>query len=140
MSQARELRLDLRIPVRADRHQPVDPDFVSAALHAGLQELHDEGQPADLARRRVLGRIGLVLVRVADEDERPGRIGRQSGAPAFWPICPTRSVRQGGWRRRAAATCHAANAASDFDRGRQIPASRGNDSARSGMTAGGDSI
>ena len=70
------LGLDFRAPVRAARHQPVHPDFVSAALLARPQKPHDEAQPADLARGEILGRIRLVEMRVADEDERPGRIGR----------------------------------------------------------------
>ena len=39
-------------------------------LHARLQELHHEGQPSDLALGRLLRRIRLIEVCVADEDER----------------------------------------------------------------------
>ena len=83
MSHARSLRLDLRVPVRAARHQPVHPDFEFAALHARPQKFHDEAQPADLARAGCSGGSGSSSVRVADEDERLGRIGRHVlGAPA----------------------------------------------------------
>jgi hypothetical protein len=65
--------LDLRLPDLADRHEVGDPDFVSAALHAGAQKLHDEAEPAWLRRR-----IRLVDMGVGDEDDRLDRLGKES--------------------------------------------------------------
>jgi hypothetical protein len=81
---AADLRLDLRISVRATRHETVHRHFIFAALHAWAQKFQDEAQPT-----RLLRWIRLIAMRVADEDERLGRIGRHRESRSRQkPGCP----------------------------------------------------
>src|SRR5208337_3999108 len=77
-----EVALDFRAPVVAAVHQPVRPDLDGALLLGGPEIAGHERKPFDLAIGRLLG---LVRVRIADENDRPiwgSRHDRNAGESA----------------------------------------------------------
>src|SRR5208283_1832752 len=87
-----QLARDLPLPVGTPGHHRVDPDFDCAVLDRWLQIAGHERQPPDIALGRLLR---LVLVGVADDDERLFRLGRHGNSIAG-PASAGVSTSQGG--------------------------------------------
>jgi hypothetical protein len=108
-----KLRLDFRVPVGAARHLAIDPDVEDAAFDGWPKKSHHKAEPLHIA---VSGLFRLVGVRVADEDDRPGRCVGHADPTTLLGKCQRTDASQadcwavgrvGGRRNRPLTTCRA---------------------------------